>query len=102
MTQNHRPTIAKGRHGQALWASDRGSDRAGEAQANSLKRLREHKTVHVRHADEAYQDLRKAHVGANEDEKAIDRLDPDGKIRAAVEARVKIHPPVATGTDTKK
>jgi hypothetical protein len=57
--------------------------------------------VHVQHADEAYQDLRKAHVGANEDEKAIDRLDPDGKIRAAIEARGKMHPAGAPETDTK-
>ena len=44
---------------------------------------------HIRHAEEAYQDLRKSHIGANEDDKLIDRLDPDGKIRAAIAARVE-------------
>ncbi|HEY3901231.1 MAG TPA: DUF4337 family protein [Chthoniobacter sp.] len=38
----------------------------------------------VEHAEEAYQDLRKAHVGANEDEKTVETLDPGGKIRAAI------------------
>ncbi len=40
----------------------------------------------VEHAEEAYHDLRKAHVGANEDEKTVDQLDPGGKIRHAIEA----------------
>jgi hypothetical protein len=38
----------------------------------------------VEHAEEAYQELRKAHVGANEDEKTVEILDPGGKIRAAL------------------
>jgi hypothetical protein len=46
-------------------------------------------TVHeadskVELAGEAYKDLRKAHVGANEDEKTVEILDPGGKIRAAL------------------
>ena len=36
----------------------------------------------VRHGEEAYQELRKAHVGANEDERTVQALDPDGKLRA--------------------
>jgi hypothetical protein len=40
----------------------------------------------VEHAEEAYQELRKAHVGANEDEKTVEQLDPGGKIRHAIEA----------------
>jgi len=42
------------------------------------------------HAEEAYTALRKAHVGANEDEKAIDQFDPEGKIRAARRARISL------------
>jgi hypothetical protein len=36
----------------------------------------------VQHAEEAYIELRKQHVGANEDEACLDALDPSGKIRA--------------------
>jgi hypothetical protein len=43
----------------------------------------------IHHAEEAYADLRKSHVGENEDEKAIERLDADGSIRAAIEAKAK-------------
>ena len=56
----------------------------------------------VKHAEEAYEHLRKAHVGANEDEKTIERLDPDRKIRAALEARAKTHEPVAPDTERKE
>ena len=41
---------------------------------------------HVHHGEEAYQDLRKAHTGANEDEKTVEALDPGGKLRAENEA----------------
>ena len=41
---------------------------------------------HVHHSAAAYQALRKAHTGANEDEKTVEALDPDGKLRAANEA----------------
>jgi hypothetical protein len=58
--------------------------------------------VRVHQAEEAYENLRKAHVGANEDEKTIERLDPDGKIRAGIAARVKLHPPVAPESEGKK
>jgi hypothetical protein len=43
----------------------------------------------VHKTEEAFKDLRKGHVGANSDEMLIQRLDPDGKIRAAIEARMK-------------
>ena len=43
---------------------------------------------HVRHGEEEYQALRKAHTGANEDEHTVEALDPDGKLRAANEASV--------------
>ena len=56
----------------------------------------------VHHAEEAYVELRKAHVGANEDEKAIERLDPDGKIRAAIAERAKTHRPATPESDGKK
>ena len=39
-------------------------------------------TEHVHHGEEAYQELRKAHTGANEDEKTVEALDPGGKLRA--------------------
>ena len=41
---------------------------------------------HVHHSAEAYQALRKAHTGANEDEKTVEALDPGGTLRAANEA----------------
>ena len=41
---------------------------------------------HVHHGEEAYQDLRKAHTGANEDEKTVEALDPGGVLRAENEA----------------
>jgi hypothetical protein len=39
---------------------------------------------HVRHSEEAYQEVRKAHTNANEDEAAIEALDPGGKMRATL------------------
>jgi hypothetical protein len=66
------------------------------------KRIVRETLVRVRHSEEAYHDLRKAHVGANEDEKVIERLDPDGKIRAAIGARLKNHQPPAPETNEKK
>lgn len=47
----------------------------------------QHSTLHslegkVEETGEAYKELRKAHVNANEDEKAIEQLDPGGKLRA--------------------
>ena len=36
----------------------------------------------VHHGEEVYQELRKAHVGANEDEHTVEALDPGGKLRA--------------------
>jgi Domain of unknown function (DUF4337) len=46
-----------------------------------------HEKIH--HAEEAYSELRKSHVGENEDEKAIERLDADGSIRSAIQAKAK-------------
>jgi hypothetical protein len=46
-----------------------------------------HEKIH--HAEEAYTELRKGHVGDNDDEKAIERLDADGSIRATIEAKAK-------------
>ena len=43
-------------------------------------------TEHVHHSAEAYHALRKAHTGANEDEKTVEALDPGGTLRAANEA----------------
>ncbi len=36
----------------------------------------------VHHGEEAYKELRKAHTGANEDERTVEQLDPDGQLRA--------------------
>ena len=56
---------------------------------------------HVHHGETAYQDLRKAHTGANEDEKTVEALDPDGKLRAENEAAAPAasHEHVAPATD---
>ena len=45
--------------------------------------------AHVQHAEASYDHLRKAHAGASEDEKIIERLDPDGKMRAGIKKRGK-------------
>ena len=45
-------------------------------------------TEHVHHSAEAYHELRKAHTGANEDERTVEALDPGGKLRAANETIV--------------
>jgi len=58
--------------------------------------------VHIRHAEEAYNGLRNAHVGADADEKTIESLDPDGKIRAAIAARSKRPEPEPTEKGEKK
>jgi len=46
-----------------------------------------HEKIHK--AEEAYTELRKGHVGENDDEKAIERVDADGSIRAAIAERAK-------------
>jgi hypothetical protein len=43
----------------------------------------------IHRAEEAYADLRKGHVGEDDDEKAIEQLDADGSIRAAIAERAK-------------
>jgi hypothetical protein len=37
-------------------------------------------------AEEAYQQVRKQHVAASEDEKTVEQLDPGGKVRAALKS----------------
>lgn len=44
---------------------------------------------HVKEKEEAYASLRKAHVGANEDDLVVEALDPGGKIRAEINASSK-------------
>jgi hypothetical protein len=46
-----------------------------------------HEEIH--RAEEAYTELRKSHSGENDDEKAIERLDADGSIRATIAERAK-------------
>lgn len=45
----------------------------------------------VEHSEEAYKELRKAHGGANEDEKTVELLDPGAKIRNAIAAAAAEH-----------
>jgi hypothetical protein len=59
-----------------------------------------HKEIH--HAEEAYTELRKSHVGDNDDQKAIERLDPDGSIRAAIAERAKNQEGAQTHQEAKK
>ncbi len=58
--------------------------------------------VKVGHAEDAYQDLRKAHTGVDEDQKAIEQLDADGSIRSAIQARHNSREPGALETNAKK
>jgi Domain of unknown function (DUF4337) len=51
----------------------------------------------IEQSKEAYQDLRKAHTGANEDEKTIEACDPGGKIRASFQEGA----PAAEGSEAK-
>jgi hypothetical protein len=44
-----------------------------------------HAIRNIRQAENAYQQLRKAHLAANEDERTLEELDPGGKIRAEIE-----------------
>jgi hypothetical protein len=44
-----------------------------------------HAIRNVRQAENAYQQLRKAHLAANEDERTLEELDRGGKIRAEIE-----------------
>src|SRR5262249_46553046 len=50
----------------------------------------------VEKAEHAYQGLRKAHTGANEDEQTVDQLDPGRKMRTAMEERMKATAVAAT------
>jgi hypothetical protein len=52
-------------------------------------RVVEEALVKVHHAEKEYEELRKAHGGDNEDQKAIERLDADGNIRASIAARAQ-------------
>jgi hypothetical protein len=44
-----------------------------------------HALGNIRQAENAYQQLRKAHLGAHGDERTWEELDPGGKIRAEIE-----------------
>ena len=44
-----------------------------------------HALGNIRQAENAYQELRKAHLGAHGDERTLEELDPGGKIRAEIE-----------------
>jgi hypothetical protein len=39
----------------------------------------------IRHAENAYEQLRTAHLGESGDERTLEELDPDGKIRTEIE-----------------
>src|ERR1051325_1388136 len=52
-------------------------------------RIVEKAQVLIHQAEEAYNVNRKAHSESNDDEKAIERLDPDKKIRQAIDLRAK-------------
>ena len=56
----------------------------------------------ITQAEEAYADLRKSHVGANEDDLVIERLDADGKMRAAILARTKARESETHENEAKK
>jgi hypothetical protein len=43
----------------------------------------------ITRSEHAYQELRKAHLAANEDEQTVEQLDPGGKIRAAIDAQTQ-------------
>jgi hypothetical protein len=43
--------------------------------------------THVHDSEHAYEALRQAHIGVNQDEQTIERLDPGGMIRAAIKGR---------------
>jgi len=53
----------------------------------TTERLVEHAIVKVHETEHAFNALRQSHLGANQDEEAIERLDPDGSIRAAIKSR---------------
>jgi hypothetical protein len=56
----------------------------------------------IHRAEEEYTDLRKGHVGDNDDEKAIERVDADGSIRAALAERAKKQEDAETHEEAKK
>jgi hypothetical protein len=62
----------------------------------TITNLHTRQTVHrglalVEHADEAYHEMRHRHVGANEDDKTLEAVDPGGKIRNASRAAEAAH-----------
>jgi cell division protein FtsB len=59
-----------------------------------------HEKIHQQ--EEAYSELRKGHVGENEDEKAIEQLDADGSIRAAIAERARNREGAETHQEAKK
>jgi len=62
----------------------------------------QHGLIAVRQAEEAFENLRKAHAGGDEDEKAIARLDPDGSIRTALTGKAPVEPAANTKVEAKK
>jgi hypothetical protein len=49
------------------------------------RRTVSHSVGNIRQAENAYQQLRKAHLAANGDQRILEELDPGGKIRAEIE-----------------
>jgi hypothetical protein len=49
------------------------------------RRTVSHAVGNIRQAENAYQQLRKAHLAANGDQRILEELDPGGKIRAEIE-----------------
>ncbi len=56
----------------------------------------------VAHAEEAYKELRKAHTGADEDERTVESLDPGGKIRASIQEKIAHAEEHAAGGEHKE
>jgi len=61
----------------------------------------EHAESEIAKAAQAYDTLRKAHGGANEDEKTIDQFDPDRKLRNGREALLRMATQVAPSEEKK-
>ena len=45
--------------------------------------------ANIEHLEHAYKELRRQHTSDNSDEVAVNALDPDAKIRKAIEAQLK-------------
>ena len=62
----------------------------------------EQSEVQVQRAEEAFGEVRKAHLGADEDKQIVERLDPDGNIRQEIEADTKKAEPAPMRTAAEK